>query len=126
MSAAIQPRNCLLFEAGHSAQVRPELPTSCGTVAVQPDVFREQLSIPCTEKRVWLQQLEEAEMLPFLNEEQVRAEIRMVDLIPAMRTALIESSAGRVSQPAPDAFRRTAWRVLRYHADRGMARQRRA
>ena len=64
-------------------------------------------------------------MLPFLNEEQVRAEIRMVDLI-AMRTALIESSAGRVSQPAPDAFRRTAWRVLRYHADRGMARQRRA
>jgi len=49
---------------------------------------------------VWLQQLEEAEMLPFLNEEQVRAEIRMVDLIPAMRTALIESSARRVSQPA--------------------------
>src|SRR5215211_7362236 len=82
-----RPNNTI--EAGHSAQVRPELPNSCGTVAVQPDVFREQLSIPCTEKRVWLQQLEEAEMLPFLNEEQVRAEIRMVDLI-AMRTALIE------------------------------------
>jgi ornithine cyclodeaminase/alanine dehydrogenase-like protein (mu-crystallin family) len=49
---------------------------------------------------LWLQQLEEAEMLPFLNEEQVRAELRMVDLIPAMRTALIEFSAGRVSQPA--------------------------
>src|SRR5918997_6340860 len=38
-------------------------------------------------------------MLPFLDEEQVRAVLRMEDLIPAMETALIEFSAGRVAQP---------------------------
>ncbi|HWT29611.1 MAG TPA: ornithine cyclodeaminase family protein [Propylenella sp.] len=38
-------------------------------------------------------------MLPFLNEEQVRAVLRMEDLIPAMETALVEFSAGRVAQP---------------------------
>ena len=38
-------------------------------------------------------------MLPFLDEEQVRAVLRMDDLIPAMETALIEFSAGRVAQP---------------------------
>jgi ornithine cyclodeaminase/alanine dehydrogenase-like protein (mu-crystallin family) len=38
-------------------------------------------------------------MLPFLDEEQVRAVLRMEDLIPAMETALVEFSAGRVAQP---------------------------
>ena len=38
-------------------------------------------------------------MLPFLNEEQVRAALRMEDLIPAMERALIDFSAGRVLQP---------------------------
>jgi ornithine cyclodeaminase/alanine dehydrogenase-like protein (mu-crystallin family) len=35
----------------------------------------------------------------FLNEEQVRQHLRMADLIPAMEKALIDFSAGRVSQP---------------------------
>src|SRR5215216_7332468 len=35
----------------------------------------------------------------FLNEEQVRQHLRMIDLIPAMEKALIEFSAGRVTQP---------------------------
>jgi len=35
----------------------------------------------------------------FLDEEQVRQRLRMEDLIPAMETALIEFSAGRVTQP---------------------------
>jgi thiomorpholine-carboxylate dehydrogenase len=35
----------------------------------------------------------------FLNEEQVRQHLRMVDLIPAMEKALIEFSAGKVTQP---------------------------
>jgi ornithine cyclodeaminase/alanine dehydrogenase-like protein (mu-crystallin family) len=39
-------------------------------------------------------------MLPFLDEEQVRAVLRMKDLIPAMERALVEFSAGRVTQPA--------------------------
>ena len=39
-------------------------------------------------------------MLPFLDEEQVRALLRMEDLIPAMERALIDLSAGRVAQPA--------------------------
>lgn len=39
-------------------------------------------------------------MLPFLDEAQVRAVLRMEDLIPAMERALIEFSAGRVAQPA--------------------------
>jgi thiomorpholine-carboxylate dehydrogenase len=34
-----------------------------------------------------------------LNEEQVRQHLRMADLIPAMEKALIDFSAGRVSQP---------------------------
>ena len=38
-------------------------------------------------------------MLPFLDEEQVRAVLRMEDLIPAIETALTEFSAGRVAQP---------------------------
>ena len=35
----------------------------------------------------------------FLNEEQVRELLRMTDLIPAMEKALIDFSAGRVTQP---------------------------
>jgi thiomorpholine-carboxylate dehydrogenase len=35
----------------------------------------------------------------FLNEEQVREYLRMADLIPAMEKALIDFSAGRVTQP---------------------------
>jgi ornithine cyclodeaminase/alanine dehydrogenase-like protein (mu-crystallin family) len=35
----------------------------------------------------------------FLNEEQVREHLRMIDLIPAMEKALIDFSAGRVTQP---------------------------
>ena len=35
----------------------------------------------------------------FLNEEQVRQHLRMTDLIPAMEKALIEFSAGKVTQP---------------------------
>jgi thiomorpholine-carboxylate dehydrogenase len=35
----------------------------------------------------------------FLNEQQVREHLRMTDLIPAMEKALIEFSAGRVTQP---------------------------
>src|SRR5438874_4306821 len=35
----------------------------------------------------------------FLNEEQVREHLRMTDLIPAMEKALVDFSAGRVTQP---------------------------
>src|SRR5260370_35379074 len=35
----------------------------------------------------------------FLNEEQVREHLRMTELIPAMAKALIDFSAGRVTQP---------------------------
>ncbi len=35
----------------------------------------------------------------FLNEEQVRRHLRMVDLIPAMEKALTDFSAGKVTQP---------------------------
>jgi ornithine cyclodeaminase/alanine dehydrogenase-like protein (mu-crystallin family) len=35
----------------------------------------------------------------FLNEEQVREHLRMTDLIPAMEKALIDFSAGKVTQP---------------------------
>jgi thiomorpholine-carboxylate dehydrogenase len=35
----------------------------------------------------------------FLNEEQVRKHLRMADLIPVMEKALIEFSAGKVTQP---------------------------
>src|SRR5437773_11428755 len=35
----------------------------------------------------------------FLNEEQVRQHLRMAELIPAMEKALIEFSAGNVTQP---------------------------
>jgi ornithine cyclodeaminase/alanine dehydrogenase-like protein (mu-crystallin family) len=35
----------------------------------------------------------------FLNEEQVREHLRMAELIPAMEKALIDFSAGRVTQP---------------------------
>jgi ornithine cyclodeaminase/alanine dehydrogenase-like protein (mu-crystallin family) len=35
----------------------------------------------------------------FLNEEQVRQHMRMADLIPAMEKALIDFSAGKVTQP---------------------------
>jgi thiomorpholine-carboxylate dehydrogenase len=35
----------------------------------------------------------------FLNEQQVREHLRMADLIPAMEKALIDFSAGRVTQP---------------------------
>src|SRR5438552_8646399 len=35
----------------------------------------------------------------FLSEEQVRAHLRMTDLIPAMEKALINFSAGKVTQP---------------------------
>ena len=35
----------------------------------------------------------------FLNEEQVREHLRMTDLIPTMEKALIDFSAGRVTQP---------------------------
>ncbi len=38
-------------------------------------------------------------MLPFLTEDRVRAVLRMEDLIPAMERALVEFSAGQVSQP---------------------------
>lgn len=38
-------------------------------------------------------------MLPFFDEQQVRAVLRMEDLIPAMEKALIDLSAGRVAQP---------------------------
>ena len=38
-------------------------------------------------------------MTLFLNEDQVRAHLRMEDLIPAMEKALIDFSAGRVNQP---------------------------
>ena len=37
--------------------------------------------------------------LPFLDEDAVRAVLRLEDLIPAMETALIDYSAGRVAQP---------------------------
>src|SRR5438045_4658483 len=35
----------------------------------------------------------------FLNEEQVRKHLRMEELIPAMEKALIDFSAGKVTQP---------------------------
>jgi len=35
----------------------------------------------------------------FLNEDQVRDHLRMNELIPAMEKALIDFSAGRVTQP---------------------------
>jgi ornithine cyclodeaminase/alanine dehydrogenase-like protein (mu-crystallin family) len=35
----------------------------------------------------------------FLNEEQVRQHLRMSDLIPAMEKALVDFSAGKVTQP---------------------------
>src|SRR2546421_6512350 len=35
----------------------------------------------------------------FLNEDQVRQHLRMADLIPAMEQALIDFSAGKVTQP---------------------------
>ena len=35
----------------------------------------------------------------FLNEQQVRKHLRMADLIPAMEKALVDFSAGRVTQP---------------------------
>jgi len=35
----------------------------------------------------------------FLNEEQVRNHLRMLELIPAMEKALIDFSAGKVTQP---------------------------
>ena len=35
----------------------------------------------------------------FLNEEQVREHLRMTELIPAMEKALIDFSAGKVTQP---------------------------
>src|SRR5256886_13537699 len=35
----------------------------------------------------------------FINEEQVRQHLRMADLIPAMEKALIDFSAGKVTQP---------------------------
>src|SRR3977135_1982267 len=38
-------------------------------------------------------------MTLFLDEEQVRQHLRMADLIPAMEKALIEFSAGKVTQP---------------------------
>ena len=38
-------------------------------------------------------------MAPFLDEEQVRKHLRIVDLIPAMEKALIDFSAGKVTQP---------------------------
>ena len=37
--------------------------------------------------------------MPFLDEEQVRRHLPMADLIPAMEKALIEFSAGKVTQP---------------------------
>ncbi len=37
--------------------------------------------------------------IPFLDEEQVRQHLRMADLIPAMEKALIQFSAGKVTQP---------------------------
>jgi ornithine cyclodeaminase/alanine dehydrogenase-like protein (mu-crystallin family) len=37
--------------------------------------------------------------LHFLNEDEVRQHLRMTDLIPAMEKALIDFSAGRVTQP---------------------------
>src|SRR3989440_10264338 len=40
-----------------------------------------------------------SEQLLFLNEEQVRQHLRMADLIPAMEKALIDFSAGKVTQP---------------------------
>src|SRR6184192_2147397 len=39
------------------------------------------------------------DQLLFLNEEQVRGHLRMSELIPAMEKALIDFSAGRVTQP---------------------------
>jgi thiomorpholine-carboxylate dehydrogenase len=36
---------------------------------------------------------------PYLDEEQVRQHLRMTDLIPAMEKALIDFSAGKVTQP---------------------------
>jgi thiomorpholine-carboxylate dehydrogenase len=38
-------------------------------------------------------------MMLFLDEEQVRKHLRMADLIPAMEKALIDFSAGKVTQP---------------------------
>src|SRR5215210_2152360 len=38
-------------------------------------------------------------MLPFLAEAQIRAVLRMEELIPAMERALVAFSAGRVAQP---------------------------
>src|SRR3954469_22591478 len=35
----------------------------------------------------------------FLNQQQVREHLRMADLIPAMEKALVDFSAGRVTQP---------------------------
>jgi ornithine cyclodeaminase/alanine dehydrogenase-like protein (mu-crystallin family) len=35
----------------------------------------------------------------YLNEEQVRKHLHMAELIPAMEKALIEFSAGKVTQP---------------------------
>src|SRR5205823_642416 len=38
-------------------------------------------------------------MMLFLDEEQVRKNLRIADLIPAMKKALIDFSAGKVKQP---------------------------
>src|SRR6266568_8985979 len=40
-----------------------------------------------------------SKQLLFLNEDQVRQHLRMTDLIPAMEKALIDFSAGKVTQP---------------------------
>src|SRR5881398_3491269 len=40
-----------------------------------------------------------SKQLLFLNEEQVRKHLQMADLIPAMEKALIDFSAGKVTQP---------------------------
>src|SRR5436853_823403 len=41
----------------------------------------------------------DSSMAPFLDEAQVRNHLRMAELIPAMKKALIDFSAGKVTQP---------------------------
>jgi thiomorpholine-carboxylate dehydrogenase len=47
----------------------------------------------------WLNKSVKTERLVFLNEEEVRKHLRMAELIPAMEKALIDFSAGKMTQP---------------------------
>jgi ornithine cyclodeaminase/alanine dehydrogenase-like protein (mu-crystallin family) len=61
-------------------------------------VHRDERSIRTGDQISKVEQMKSDQPL-FLNEEQVRQYLRMADLIPAMEKALIDFSAGKVTQP---------------------------